>query len=103
MFFFFLAGTDCQSLRGHVECISRRGGVEAEGCSRDREGESHPPVPDMCSQLAGKGKQLHLALFPAPRPSTFIHDLVSGAFSSSIVTGCLYKGFMPPYHAKYPG
>lgn len=39
--------------------------VEAEGCSQGEEGESCPPVPGMCSQLASKdvpGASTHIWL-----------------------------------------
>lgn len=54
--------------------------VEVEGCCEGEEGESCPPVPGMCSQLASNdtpGASGRVWLwFPALRPPAFIRGLV---------------------------
>lgn len=116
LLFFFpssrVQGATVTHLRGHVECKNRGGGeggvaVAVEGCSEGEEVQSCPPVPGMCSQLAGKdvpGANSHVWLCSLhTRPSAFIHGLVLRAFSSSIVTQGLSKGFMLLTCAKHSG
>lgn len=78
---------------------------EAGGCSEGEEAESLSffarHVISVSGQGHARGKQSCLALFPEPRLSTFIHGLILRAFSSSIVTQGLSKGFMPLTCAKH--
>lgn len=100
----------CESLRGHVECVSREGGGGCWGkkrmfwrCRGWKMSSSGRHVLSVSGQGRARGKQSGLASFPAPEPSAFIHGLILRAFTSSIVTQGLSKGFMPLTCAKQSG